>query len=251
MTTVIYEDSDFVACDSKWACENTFLAINDHIISKYVYFKRNENNYIAFFAGDEYPIVLYQALYQEGITHEEFLEQTTRQAELDLSIEWLIIDASDGSYVSTNATMGWFFQLRHLGTGGLYAAHFFHYSKALSYNSEYKNNVVGAMKYAYHKDEAFSGPPFTLKSWNDKHPIDDTVDNYHHLYTDTLISRLGELKMNYQNGQKSAALPNVAKLSSVNRDNSSLPPLKTSPSNGSPKVTVSGAISMLSLLNSL
>ncbi|HGE8486468.1 TPA: hypothetical protein ACGD7T_005400 [Serratia marcescens] len=251
MTTVIYTDEDFVASDSKWACDNSLLVLDNHCVYKYVYFDQNQRSILAFFAGDEYPIVSYQAKFLGGIDEVEFIKQVAEQGELNLSLEWLLIDATNGSFVGTNATIGWFQQLRHLGSGGLHAAQFFYYSKKAKYNSIYKNNVVGAMNYAYYKDERYSGPPHTIRSWNKKHLIDNTVKNNHHLYTDSLISRLGELQMNYRNGHNITDLPSVAKLSSVNRNRSIVPPLKTTQSNTSPKVTVSGAISMLNLLKSL
>ncbi|HBR1084786.1 TPA: hypothetical protein PCJ20_005190 [Klebsiella quasipneumoniae] len=251
MTTVIYADQDFVACDSKWACEDSLLSLHDHYINKYVYFTGDKSDYIAFFAGDEYPIVAYQALYQKAISNDDFFRYSTEQAELNLSVEWLIVDKTSGAYVNSNAMASWFFDVRYLGTGGEHAAHFFHYSKRVKYRSIYENNVVGAMKYAYYKDPKYSGHPHNLKSWNPKYPINNTVDNNHHMYRDVLISRLGELNMNNNGGHAITELPVVAKLSPVKDRRMVLPPLKTTPSNSAPKVTVSSAISMMNFLNTL
>ncbi|MBS0895614.1 hypothetical protein JK211_16610, partial [Tatumella sp. JGM130] len=159
MTTVIYSAQDFVACDSKWACEGSFLCLNDHCINKYVYFTGEESDYIAFFAGDEYPIVTYQALYQKAINNEIFLSHVTEQSANNLSIEWLIVDKKSGEHVGSNSLASWFADLRYLGTGGEYAAHFFHYSRIHKYRSACGNNVVGAMNYAYYKDPKYSGAP--------------------------------------------------------------------------------------------
>lgn len=251
MTTVIYSAKNFIACDSKWACEGSLLSLNDHCISKYVYFTGGESDYIAFFAGDEYPIVTYQAVYQKAISNEEFMRHTTEQAANDLSIEWLIVDKKSGAYIDSNSLASWFVDLRFLGTGGEYAAHFFHYSKIHKYRSAYGNNVVGAMNYAYYKDPMYSGNPCILKSWNPKHPINNTVDNNHHMYRDVLTSRLGELDMNDNRENAIIELPIVAKRSPVEDRRVPLPALKTSPSNSAPKVSVSSAISMIKLLNTL
>jgi len=251
MTTVIYSAQNFVACDSKWACEGNHLSLNDHCINKYVYFTGNASDYIAFFAGDEYPIVTYQALHQKAISEKEFLSHVTEQSANDLSLEWLIVDKVSGEHISSNSVASWLGDIRYLGTGGEYAAQFFYYSRIHKYRSAYANNVVGAMNYAYYKDPMYSGDPCIIKSWNPKHPINNTVDNNHNLYRDVLISRLGELDMRDNRENTIIDLPIVAKRSPVEDRRMPLPALKTTPSNSAPKVTVSSAISMLKLLNSL
>lgn len=252
MTTVIYSEQDFAACDSKWACEGSDLTLDDHCINKYAYFKGNKGTYIAFFAGDEYPIVVNQAKYQGILNDNDYLRESTKLADLNQTFELLIVNETDGSFVTTNATSSWFYNIRYLGSGGEHAAQFFHYSKKARYHSIHKNNVVGALQYAYYKDPKYSGHPHNLRSWNPKYPIDDTVNNDHHMYRDILNSRLRELTMTFNGGHSVVDLSAVAKHAQKQKAQwRPLPPLKTSPKDTAPKVTVSSAISMLELLKTL
>ncbi|WP_426578609.1 hypothetical protein ACP179_23775 (plasmid) [Xenorhabdus stockiae] len=187
MTTVIHIDNDFVACDGKWASDYGRLCIDDHTVYKYLYFKEK----IAFFAGSEYPIVSRQARLKNLITDEEFIERSVIQSELSHEIEWLVININDGAIVGGDSSN--LRGINKLGSGGDYAANFFHYAKKAKYRSYYSNNVIGALRYACYKDPVYTGDPMTIKSWNQKYPIDTTKNNDHTMYEYQLRERLREL----------------------------------------------------------
>lgn len=142
-----------------------------------------------------------------------------------------------------------------LGSGGEHAANFFYFSKKANYQSAYKNNVVGALKYAYYKDPMYTGDPMTIKSWNPKHIIDTSIENDNVAYDYQLSQRLRELDMIFQHRGNSNKnnLPNVAKSSLSVRlaaaSSKRTAPLRTSASNTAPKVTVSGAIDFLKAID--
>lgn len=196
MTTVIYIPSDFVACDGLWTTKFEKLSIPNHSISKYLYVK----NRIVFFAGSEYAIVTMQAALKGIITKADYDISTEKQRIDGDTLEYIAIEAHTGELIHTRDSSQLLEnQIYYLGSGGKYAAEFFMYAKKNGFRSEIaQNNVEGALKYAYYKDQGQSGEPTTIKSWNAKYLIDNTVNNDNYVYEQTLYSRFKELDMERQ-----------------------------------------------------
>lgn len=197
MTTVIHIERDFVASDSKWSTETGLTVLTP--ISKYLY---NEKS-IVYYAGSEFAIVSSQALLKKIISKTEYKELLNEQINNGDSLEFIAIDVNDGSIKAKSCDCDGVGEgedkVLYLGTGGLYAASFFYYAKKSKYRTMYgNNNVEGALRYAFQRDKCYSGEPICIKSWNNKYPIDSTINNDNVFYDHDIKSRLEELKMYVQ-----------------------------------------------------
>lgn len=196
MTTVIHIERDFVASDSKWSTE-TGLTVPTPI-SKYLYTEES----IFYFAGSEFAIVSLQARLKKIISKTEYKELLLEQTYNGDSLEYIAIDVNDGSVKEKecDCEVGkGKDKVLYLGSGGLYAASFFYYAKKYKYRTMYgNNNVEGALRYAFLRDRNYSGEPICIKSWNNKYPIDSTINNDNVFYDHDIKSRLEELKMYVQ-----------------------------------------------------
>lgn len=204
MTTIIHVDGDFLACDSKWSTVHG-LDVNTPI-SKYLYVK----NSIVCFAGSEFAIVCLQAVFKELIPINEYENLLNKQVNNGDLLDYIIVQVNDGKLQKHTLPPENFLHddILHLGSGGEFAAKFFYYAKKAKYKTIYgKNNVEGALNYAYFKDKKYSGKPTIIKSGNPKYPIDLTIHNDNQLYDTIIYHRLKELDMLIHN---TVANPKIA-----------------------------------------
>lgn len=234
MTTVIYIPKDFVACDGLWSTPFGQLALENHYIAKYLYV----NDKIIVFAGSEYAIVCLQALFRKIISKEYYQKIAEKHFLTGDSLEYLIINIHTGElekFLLPKHYRPFANEIYHLGSGGEFAAHFFFYAKKYHFQTKNgKNNVEGALKYAYYKDSLSSGEPTMIKSWNPKYIIDTTVNNDNAIYDYLLETRFKELDMyiNHLHQDLQTSLPkNLTLLSaSFNYAYHKYRPLETAPS---------------------
>ncbi|OOF38422.1 hypothetical protein BKK49_01890 [Rodentibacter rarus] len=192
MTTIIHVDGDFLACDSKWSTIHG-LDVNTPI-SKYLYVKDS----IVCFAGSEFAIVCMQAVFKKLISINEYENLLNKQVRNGDSLDYIVVQVNNGKLQTHNLPLRNFLHndILYLGSGGEFAAKFFYYAKKVKYKSIYgKNNVEGALNYAYFKDKQYSGKPTIIKSWNPKYPIDLTINNDNQIYDTIIYQRLKELNM--------------------------------------------------------
>lgn len=235
MTTAIAKQYEFFAVDSKWSLSSApKLELVDHPIKKYVY--SDKGDVLTLFAGDELPILLYQAARLELISDEQFLSLNARAASLGFEIEQLTLDAVDGEFLTqVPSYMG---RVAYLGSGGEYAALFHHYS--LIEGSYIRSDICcieRAINFAYLKDCVFSGGQVNKKTWQVP-AFDNTINTETSNYKSSLLERLRILIMLI--GTPAEAIELAAAKKGV------VPPLRTSPAGSVTKVTVSGALDFLS-----
>ncbi len=237
MTTVISQENSFVAIDSKWSLSTApKLEFVGHPIKKYVYSSQGE--ILTVFAGDEIPILLRQAVLLKLISNESFVRLSSRAADCGYGyeIESMTLDAKDGAFMSRAPSN--YGQIAYLGTGGIHAAQFHHYS--LKEDSYIKNDICcieRAVSYAYVKDAEYSGGFINKKIWQSPE-YDNTIITDSSDYKAALLERLRTLIMLL--GTPAAQIEIAAAQKGV------VPPLRTSPTGSVAKATVSGAISFLS-----
>ncbi|MFS1922448.1 hypothetical protein [Vibrio lentus] len=234
MTTAIAREKEFIAVDSKWSLSSApRLELVDHPIKKYVY--SDQGDVLTLFAGDELPILLYQAKLLDIITSERFLSLITRAATHGAEVEQLSLDATDGEFLS--AAPAFTGRVAYLGSGGEYAALFNHASRVeSSYEQTNECCIERALKFAYLKDNRYSGGEVSKKIWL-MPSFDNTIDTETSAYKSLLLERLRILIMLI--GTPAEAIELAAAKKGV------VPPLRTSPAGSVTKVSVSSAIDFL------
>ncbi|EIY8044331.1 hypothetical protein MNR05_004567 [Vibrio vulnificus] len=234
MTTAIARENEFIAVDSKWSLSSApKLELVDHPIKKYVY--SAQGDVLTLFAGDELPILIYQAKLLDIITSERFLSLITRAAAHGAEVEQLSLDATDGEFLSAApAFMG---RVAYLGSGGQFAALFNHFSRTEpSYKQTTECCIDRALKFAYLKDDKYSGGEVSKKIWLTP-SFDNTIDTETSGYKSLLLERLRTLIMLI--GTPAEAIELAAAKKGV------VPPLRTSPAGSVTKVSVSSAVDFL------
>ncbi|MDA0126034.1 MULTISPECIES: hypothetical protein [Vibrio] len=235
MTTAIAREHEFFAVDSKWSLSSApKLELVDHPIKKYVYSEQGES--LTLFAGDELPILLYQAKQLNLISSERFISLISRAASCGSEVEQLTLDASDGEFLSKPPY--YIGRVAYLGSGGEFAALFNHSSRTEpSYKLTDTCCVERALNFAYLKDEMFSGGNVNKKIWQAP-TFDNTIDTETSAYKSLLLERLRTLIMLI--GTPAEAIELAAAKKGV------VPPLRTSPAGSVTKVSVSAAVDFLS-----
>ncbi|MFB2711034.1 hypothetical protein ACET6W_12325 [Aeromonas veronii] len=158
MTTVFGAEEAFWAADSRWTFKNVGRGVDDHQTRKVI----SAHGELTFFAGDEHPILVQQASILELISHDQYLTLATHLAGEEY--EMLVVAESDGTIIDADLVNPYRcprpkidLGLMYLGSGGVHACDFFYYSHKKPYLSNNGCNIVGAMHYASHKDEATGG----------------------------------------------------------------------------------------------
>lgn len=233
MTTVIAKEKQFVAVDSKWSLSSApLLELSNHPIKKYVY--SSNGTVMNLFAGDEIPILLRQASLLKLITQNSFVNLSARAADRGYEIECMTVDPADGEFMTRAPSS--YGQVAYLGTGGIHAAQFHHYSsREESYQVTDICCIDRAIAHAYRRDND-SGGIINKKIWQEPN-LDNTINTDSSSYKTALLERLRTLIMLI--GTNAVDLEVAAAKKGV------VPPLRTSPTGTVAKATLSGAISFL------
>ncbi|MGI2227057.1 hypothetical protein [Shewanella frigidimarina] len=169
MTTVFGIASQFLAVDSRWTYKGQTKPVDEHPTRKMVQF----GNEIAFFAGDELPIVVEQASFLELVDDDIVLELMAHLSDSGEVMETLTVEESNGQIISgypnyyprlieTDSN------LLFLGSGGIHACDFFYYARKKGKLSDLKCNALGAVRYASIKDDATGGRT-SCQVWTPNH----------------------------------------------------------------------------------
>lgn len=155
MTTVFGMESTFFAADSRWTYKNQTKPVDDHKTRKMIKF----DDEVAFYAGDEIPIILEQASFL-GIIDDDLYLKLWARIEANEEMELIVIKNKCGEIIEGtphNYLNRVKEPLIYLGSGGEFACDFFYFSSKKPYKSKRGCNVLGAMQYASLKDDATGG----------------------------------------------------------------------------------------------
>jgi len=167
LTTVLSKTSEFVSIDSRWT--NEWDKPVQTGMRKYVY----ADGELYLFSGDHLPILLEQALYTYVIEEDDYLRFYEM---LDTSeiFGYIAIEEMSGHQIfDENYTFEWHCGLSHTGSGGKWAAEFYHYADRKHYQSIYGCNIIGALKHAFYRDIC-SGDQIFKRVWSPV-PFDNTL----------------------------------------------------------------------------
>lgn len=172
MTTVFGISSQFFAVDSRWTYKGQTIPVDEHPTRKIVQF----GNEIAFFAGDELPILVEQASFLELVDDDIVLELITHLSNSGEVMETLTVESSNGHVIDGtpnyySQTVGIDSNLLFLGSGGIHACDFFYYARKKGILSNLNCNALGAVRYASLKDKATGGRTL-CQVWTPNHVCD-------------------------------------------------------------------------------
>lgn len=165
MTTVFGIHSYFWAADSRWSFSNETHFTDEFDTRKAIEF----NGEIVLYAGNEQAIILDQASVMGLVDENQYLEYIASLSNADVSFERLIVSAADGGVVDFADAHIYDKKLGrdniyYLGSGGVYASHFFYYTHRKRKLSGLGCNLEGALRYASVKDK-FTGGKKNVDIW--------------------------------------------------------------------------------------
>lgn len=258
MTTAIYKEEHFAACDSLWTNDGG-LVRRDITEKKGITFNFKDSELVSFMAGNHVAIALMQAMQLSVITNEHYANLMTLYMEhTDMQMSMVVFFKSTGEidsrfgenlsrYMVKNRVVA-----NTLGSsGGDFASEFLYFSskrlrkkrrKKGNFASSSGCNIVGAVNYAYTKDSASGGKVFKIQ-WKDGQTVYSNIplsnqhasERYKRQLKDTLVaihSRYDKMKnknlnlnqnQNYMNTAAKQASSNSNKQVNANASSNDVP----------------------------
>jgi hypothetical protein len=207
MTTTIYRESEFAACDGKWSVNG--VSRNDVIEKKAIHIDFKGQEAITLMCGDHPMIVLMQAMQLKVITPEQYASLVNLYMDIDnFTFSMAILDKNSGAILVgrleslITAKRGKPIAYDLGSTGGEFAAHCLYYAEQKLRKKRrhrgYSTSTVGckvssAVRYAYRRD-CYSGGKVYKILWDDEGikynniPLsnDSTKNHYRRILEETL-----------------------------------------------------------------